>query len=55
MLKPKSDKDKQTDCRTEIQLGKFVESHFYKPLALRMGFLCGNDNQKVIYHICTHG
>ena len=55
MLKPKSDQDRQIDCQTEIQLGKYVESDLYKPLALRKGPLCGNDHQKVINHICTYG
>ena len=55
MLKPKSDKDRQADCQTEIKLGKSVESHLHMPLALRKGLLCGNDHQKVIHHIRTYG
>ena len=38
LLKPRSDKDRQTDCRAEIKLGMCVESHLDKPLTLRQGF-----------------
>ena len=38
LLKPKSDRDRQTDCRAEIQLGMCVESHLNKPLTFRKGF-----------------
>ena len=55
MLKPKSDKDRQTGSQTEILLGKCVDSHFPKLLALRKGQLWAGDHQKVIYHICTYG
>ena len=44
MLKPKSVKDRQADCRTEILLGMCVESHLNKPLAFKEGLIRGKGS-----------
>ena len=54
MLKPKSDKVRQTDCRVEIQLGMCVESHLDKPLDSERDFTMWIGSQKEINHICGY-
>ena len=46
LLKPKSDKVRQTDCRAEIWLGMCVESHLDKPLDSEGILLCRLDPRK---------
>ena len=51
MLKPKSDKVRQTDCGAEILLGMCVESHLDKPLDSERDFTMRIGSQKEINHI----
>ena len=54
MLKSKSGKVRQTDCRAEILLGLCVESHLDKPLDSERDFTMWIGSQKDICHICGY-
>ena len=53
MLKSKSGKMRQMDCRAEIQLGMCVESHLDKPFDSERDFTMWIGSQKEICHICV--
>ena len=54
LLKSKSDKVRQTDCRAEILLGMCVESHLDKPLDSERDFTMEIGSQKEICQICGY-
>ena len=55
MLKSKSGKVRQTDCRAEIKLGMCVESHLDKPLDSESDFAKWIGSLKEICYICGYG
>ena len=53
MLKPKSDKDRQT-VKLRFSWEGVLSHTWISPWHSEKGLLCEKDHQKEIYHICTY-